>query len=353
MEKENEQKMPRRKFLQVGGSVLAGGTIVGLAGMLFHKRLVVQDVPYGANIVTPQPDIPTSPYRRVTSIEIPEEISTFELAENKLVAATAQTVYVYNETGELERKFSRFENEISYEDNRISYGENLRGTAYLNGSLYLLFPTHIEVYTIDGRKLREWVACDEQSDYCEIAVAPDGVFVTDAANKNIHKYTLDGTFVKFIQSPDGFVIPSYSFGITYSDGVLYCSNSGRHRVEKYTTDGEYLGSFGEAGAGVGRFCGCCNPVHLSHTATGDIITSEKGIPRISCYSPDGRFQSLLLDTKVLGGGHTAYGVKVKGDKLFVAGANRIDTYRYDQTAVAQTACAACVVNCPLRQGITV
>ena len=101
------------------------------------------------------------------------------------------------------------------------------------------------------------------------------------------------------------------------------------------------------------FCGCCNPVHLTYTSTGEIITSEKGNPRVSCYGMDGEFRSLLLDSKALGGGNTAYDIKVSGDKLFIAGNNLISTFQYDKILAAKTACSDCGVDCPLREGVLI
>lgn len=281
----------------------------------------------------------TSPYRLTAAFNIPGHIEAFEIYGDKLIAAAANTVYIYDLNGVLLNTFA--------------IGSNLRDIAADGGLIYLLFSTRIEVYNDRGEWIRGWEACSPESDYCSLAIAPGAVFVTDTAAKNICKYTTEGGFLKFIQSPNRFIIPSYSFGITYVDGVIYCSNSGRHLVESYTLDGEYIGSFGKSGNEAGTFCGCCNPVHLAHTASGEIITSEKGSPRISCYSPNGEFHSILLDDKALGGGNAAYDIKVAGDRLFVAGKNRIATYRYDKTLAGKSACAVCGVNnCPLQKGVT-
>lgn len=348
----------RKKFIQICGSAIAGGSILGISGLMLRRRFWgTNDFSDGKNridvtrVAGLQENLQNnlqghlqdtrfaSPYKMVSSFRVPDTIEAFELAGERLIAATSNNIFVYDRTGSLLNNFA--------------VGSNLRDVAADSDNIYLLFPARIEVYNHEGEWLRDWEACSDQSDYCSIAVAPGAVFVTDAANKHICKYSTEGNFVKFIQSPNRFIIPSYTFGITYSDGILYCSNSGRHRVEKYTPDGEYLGAFGETGGATGMFCGCCNPVHLAHTPTGDIITSEKGNPRISCYGTNGEFRSMLLDSKMLGGGNTAYDVKVHDDKLFVAGKNLISTYRYDPKIAARTACSACNVACPLKKGINV
>ena len=173
-------------------------------------------------------------------------------------------------------------------------------------------------------------------------------FVTDASNKNICKYTLDGTLVRFIQSPKGFIVPSYCFGIAYIDGLIYCSNPGRHQVESYTTEGAFIASFGKAGVEAGAFSGCCNPAVLTSSTHGELLTSEKGIPRISCYGLDGQFRSILLDSKALGGGNAAYDVRVMNDKLIVAGGDKVSVFQYDKRQSQQTLCGQCNEDCPLK-----
>ena len=339
----SKNKISRKKFLKILSSIVAGGSILGVSGVLLRKRLA--DAPsYGSdnqaainsgrNAARSLKDNFTSPYKLVSSFSTPGNIEAIELAGENLIAATPNNISVYDRRGSLLNNFV--------------VGSNLRDMASDNERLFLLFPTRVEVYSHEGEWLYEWEACSDLSDYCSMAVTPDAVFVTDASNKNICKYAKDGSLVKIIQSPNGFIIPSYSFGITYADGVIYSSNSGRHRVEKYSVDGKYIGSFGKTGGATGMFCGCCNPVHLTHTPTGEIITSEKGNPRISCYGSDGEFRSMLLDSKALGGGNTAYDVKVSGDKLFVAGKNIISVFQYDKVIAAKTSCSDCGVECPLR-----
>lgn len=339
MKSENKnQKFSRKEFLQIGGSVIAGSAIIGLSGVTLwknynHKIGAESQSPVG---LKPQPEDFQSPYKLVSSFSVPEPVEGFEILDNKLISPTSKNILIYNLNGSLEASFP-------------ITGE-LRDMAVSTDEIYLMFPSRFEVYNLQGEMLRSWNASNEKADYCSMAVGGNAVYATDATNKYIVKYSNNGVPDRIIESPNRFIIPSYTFGITYSDGIIYCSNSGRHQVEKYTAAGDYIGAFGEAGGSTGRFCGCCNPVHLSYTPNGEIITSEKGNPRISCYSKDGKFRSQLLDSKMLGGGNVAYRVKVAGDKLYVAGKNLISTFQYDQALVSQTACASCGIDCPLRKG---
>lgn len=327
--------MSRKKFLRMCGSIVAGGAVATMSGELVRRRL---EQPAEATLpgrLSPmRQETFSSPYRLVSSFDTGETIESLALHNDRLYVATADAVSAFDHHGRLLHRFS--------------VGEPVRDVAVDDSGIYLLHRAGIQVYTPAGALLRSWEACSDLSDYCALALASGCVFATDVSNKNICKYTAEGDFVKFISSPNGFIIPSYTFGIESVGDVLYCSNSGRHQVESYTTDGEYLGSFGKHGVAPGLFAGCCNPVYLSCTPSGDVITSEKGIPRISCYGRDGKFRGILLDGKMLGSGKFAYDVKVQKDKIFVAGKKTVAVFRYDSALAENTACAGCGVSCPLR-----
>ena len=336
-----EKEITRRKFLQIGGSMALGIAFVGVMGRGIWKMLTdPAELFYDAKDAKRTKDTIerikfVSPYRRTFGFVAPDEILALELMDNKIVVATPNNIYRYGLDGRLEENFS--------------VRSDLRDIEVYDRRLYLLFPSCIEVYDTDGILQQEWKACSDDADYCSMTVCNNGVFVTDASAKNICKYHLDGTLARFINSPKGFIVPSYSFGITNLNGHIFCSNPGRHMVEEYTTDGEYINSFGKSGAGAGEFSGCCNPVQITTTAAGELLTSEKGIPRISCYAPDGTFRSILLDDKALGGGHNAYDVRVLDDKLIVTGGKKISVFQYDDRRSAQTLCGACTINCPIKK----
>lgn len=332
--------MDRRRFLQVGGSLTLGAVFVGVMGRSLWKMLTnPADIFYDAKDTKRTKDAVTraqfvSPYRRTFGFVAPDDITSLELMDDQIVVATPNNIYMYGLDGSLSTNFS--------------VRSDLRDLAVYDNRLYLLFPARIEVYDRQGNMVKQWEACSDDADYCQLTVFKGGVFVTDASAKNICQYHLDGTLARYIKSPNGFVVPSYSFGITNMDGRVFCSNPGRHLVEQYTADGEYIGSFGKSGAGAGEFSGCCNPVQITTTAAGELLTSEKGLPRISCYGADGTFRSILLDDKALGGGHAAYDMRVLGDKLIVTGGNKISVFQYDDRRSAQTLCGSCTIDCPMK-----
>ena len=339
MEKE-QNNMSRRRFLQVGGSIMLGAAFAGVMGRSLWKMLTnPADIFYDGKEAKRMKDELervqfVSPYRRTFGFVVPDEITALELIGDQIVVGTSNNIYRYGINGELQGNFS--------------VRSGLRDVAVYNDKLYLLFPSRIEVYDRQGEAIKEWEACSDDADYCQLTVLKEGVFVTDAAAKNICQYKPDGTLARFIKSPNGFVVPSYSFGITNFNGHVFCSNPGRHIVEQYTVNGEYVASFGKSGMGAGEFSGCCNPVQIIATEKGELLTSEKGLPRISCYGSDGTFHSILLDDKALGGGHSAYDMRMLGDKLIVSGGNKISVFQYDARRSAQTLCGTCTIECPLK-----
>lgn len=337
---KKKQKISRKEFLQMGGSILAGGTILGISGVTLWNNYTHKSTTDGNSIATDLANVTfQSPYKLVSSFSTGNNIEAFEVLGDNIIVSTADQVQIYQANGTLQSSFK--------------IDSNLRDLAVTSNEILLLYPSHIEVFNTQGKQIRKWKAAKENSDYCSIAFGGGSVYITDAGNKNICQYSIDGNFQRIIDSPNRFIIPSYTFGITYNNGTIFCSNPGRHQVEKYSADGKYIGSFGEAGGAIGKFCGCCNPVHLSYTDTGDLITSEKGNPRISCYSPDGQFQSLLLDSRMLGGGNNAYRIKAIGDQLIAAGNNMVTTFKYDKALAANSACSSCAKNCPLRKGVQI
>ena len=250
-----------------------------------------------------------SPYKEISSFEMPQEINRFELHDGKLFISSGKSVYIYDTIGT--RLYS------------FTVKQGVRDITIEGEKIYVLFPTFIEVYTYKGELYHNWEACSELSDYCSLTLAGDFVFVTDAENKNICQYTKDGNFVRFIKSPHGFIIPSYSFDIENKNDTIYCVNSGRHLIETYTLDGEFISAFGGPGGEAGFFAGCCNPVYISFTPDGELLTSEKGNPRISVFERNGIFKEMILNSRLLGGGNKAYETQTDGNRLFIAGKNKI------------------------------
>ncbi|MDR2906970.1 MAG: hypothetical protein LBU91_03140 [Bacteroidales bacterium] len=275
-----------------------------------------------------------SPYKKTTNFDATSEIKCFYAYENVLYLALADKISVFDLSGKHQRDFA--------------INADVCDMMVNDATVYVLYPTRLDLYTLDGQKKGGWEACSDNSDYCAFTATKDYIFVTDAANKNIVQYDKQGALVRFIKSPEGFVIPSYSFDIISINDTVYCANSGMHKIESYTLDGEFIASFGEAGTGAGAFAGCCNPAFLEKIPSSHILTSEKGSPRISSYGKDGKFRTILFDGNMLNSGTTACEMHVSGQSIYIANGPTISVYTLDTNCLEQS-CAGCKVECPLRK----
>ena len=338
------KKISRKGFLRIAASTAAGGLILGGVAPLAYKMLKDPEDLFFDDMPSEGGDKGSvSPFRKSASFAVDGEIVCFEqLPPGRGYAICYKdAMALLSSEGKLLRK--------------VPLPFEVMDMAVYGDELFILHPSSVSVVDFGGNILRSFTSCDDSADHCAITAMKEGVFITDAAGKHIAKYGLEGTFVKFINSPSGFVVPSYSFAITHLGSTVYCSNPGRHTVESYTPDGEFITSFGKTGPEEGEFCGCCNPVYLTTTPSGELITSEKGISRVSCYSREGHFRSILLDGKALGTGSSAVKVRV-GEKCIIAATKReLSFYTLDPGFLSQSPsrCGRCKVECPLKSPLTV
>ena len=85
------------------------------------------------------------------------------------------------------------------------------------------------------------------------------------------------------------------------DGVLLVAENSRHRVNRFTLDGELIERWGKRDrTGIEGFAACCNPVNFD-MGPGDVLyTAESGIGRIKRFSPEGEFLGVVgyVDTTI-------------------------------------------------------
>jgi len=175
-----------------------------------------------------------------------------------------------------------------------------------DGSVYIGFKDHVEVYTAEGQLKANWDSLGPDAILTSIAVWKDDVFVADAGNRIVVRYNKPGEVLNRIgeKDPDknvpGFVIPSAYFDLVVSkDGLLRVVNPGRLRVEAYTFDGDFEFSWGRASVDIDGFCGCCNPVNIAVLPDGGFVTCEKGLIRVKIYSGEGAFAGVVAGPEQL------------------------------------------------------
>jgi hypothetical protein len=169
----------------------------------------------------------------------------------------------------------------------------VRNIAVRGGKIYLVYKAHVEVTDTMLNHVRTIAACSDNSEFCAVAVVSSSIYVSDAESKNLVKYAADGSFRAFITSPNRFIVPSLIFDLAAKGDTLIAVNPGRHSIEFYTAEGNFIRSF------KGDFRGCCNPAFIAVDVCGNIVASEKGEQRISTYTTDGQPLSVLAEARML------------------------------------------------------
>ena len=174
------------------------------------------------------------------------------------------------------------------------------------GQLYVGNGKRIDVFDTEGRPVNSWNVPNNNAILTSIAVANSDVFVADAGNQVIWRFDTAGNLQGEIgasadgQSQGQFNVPSSYFDLAISpEQLLHVANPGALRIETYTIDGNLEMRWGEAGSRVEDFFGCCNPSQFAVLPKGQIVTSEKGVPRVKVYSEFGELECVVAGPQQL------------------------------------------------------
>ena len=158
----------------------------------------------------------------------------------------------------------------------------------------------VEIYDREGQRVDSWHGPEGLGLVTAIGFVEEDVLFADATARCIHRYDAEGAFLNNIgdrHRKGGFHIPNGVVDFAVDDeGMILVANPGMHRVERYSPEGELLGRFGRFdGQDPAGFPGCCNPTNLALDPQGRVVVSEKAIPRVKLYSPDGRLLAVVAD----------------------------------------------------------
>lgn len=156
----------------------------------------------------------------------------------------------------------------------------------------------VQRFDASGRLTATWRDGDRLGVATAIRAIEDHVLVADATHRCIHRYDKTGKFVNDIgrrSGRKGFLIPNGHLDFFVDrGGIIHAANPGKHRIERYTLEGELLGHIGRfGGPDPAGFSGCCNPTNLARAATGAIVVTEKAPPRIKVYDAEGNLLSII------------------------------------------------------------
>jgi len=164
--------------------------------------------------------------------------------------------------------------------------------AWPDERLIVGFADHIAIHRVGGDDVQEWETLGEQAYLTGLAADGERVFAADYGQKTVWIFDADGRLVGRFgrgSGPDSFVMPSPFFDVAIHRESVWATNPGRRRVEEYSRTGQRLAFWGVSSMDVAGFCGCCNPTHIAVMPNGRFVTSEKGLPRVKLYGPNGNF----------------------------------------------------------------
>ncbi len=181
-------------------------------------------------------------------------------------------------------------------------GEPTCVAAGAGGRVYVGMRDHVEVIEA-GAGVRQWPDLGSQAIVTSIAVSGGSVFVADAGNRMVLRFDGAGKLTGTVGAD--FVVPSPFFDVSAStDGSLFVADPGNQRIRRYGADGRLLAQWGRASLDIDGFGGCCNPAHIAVLPCGALVTSEKGLPRVKVYEPDGTLTAVVAPSSDFGAAET-------------------------------------------------
>lgn len=173
-----------------------------------------------------------------------------------------------------------------------------------DGSIAVGLGNRVMLLDPAGRVAAQWPPFSEKSLLTSIAVHGSEVWVADAGTRLAYGCDAQGRVQVELGQKDerrgypGLVVPSPHLDIAVAkDGTVRLANPGMHRLETWTRDGKFTGSWGAEGDEVGQFCGCCNPTDFAILPDGRFVTAEKGLPRVTVYTAAGKLDCVVASAE--------------------------------------------------------
>jgi hypothetical protein len=228
--------------------------------------------------------------RIALSMEEPQAVAVGP--DDLVYVAGDRVVQVFNASGEKQREIA-----LESEPRCLAVGGSHHETP---GRVYVGMKSHVELFD-QGQRVATWPRSSVKALYTSIAVDEKDVYVANAGDRIVLHYDTSGKLLGRIGTKDeaadfrGFVIPSPYFDIAMApDGLLRAVNPGFHCIVAFTPEGHVEARWGKASlADIRGFCGCCNPAAMAILPDGQVVTAEKGIPRVKVYTAEGEFDSVV------------------------------------------------------------
>lgn len=174
-----------------------------------------------------------------------------------------------------------------------------------DGTIYVGAKDHVLVIPKTGEPL-SWAALGEGSHITSIVLTEKSVYVADAGQRAVWKFTTEGRLAKrfggrdSIAGKSGFIVPSANFDMAVAgDGSLWVVNPGMHTLINFDADAKVLNSWQKRAMTIDGFSGCCNPCSIAVMKDGSIVTGEKGLMRVKIVSAkDGALEAVVAGPKL-------------------------------------------------------
>jgi hypothetical protein len=204
---------------------------------------------------------------------------------------------------------------------QVSIANDTRAIAVNDQYIAVAGLANVHLYSHTGELQFSTQTVSDSSMFTSVALWGGDIVVADAGKRRVYIFERENMAVEIegisgVEQTHGFIVPSARFDLSVNnENELWVVNPGVHTLQQYTRRGALSTSWSKSSMLIEGFSGCCNPSHIAILANGDIVTSEKNIPRIKIYSPNGELLSVVAPPKVFGNNIEASEVAVIGETI--------------------------------------
>ena len=167
---------------------------------------------------------------------------------------------------------------------RVVRGVNRpRGTvSNSKGQLVVVKGATVSVLTPEGEKIRTFGQLNDA--YGVTVDKDDNIYVVEHGNNRVNKFSSDGEFVAAVGSQgSGNLQFSSPFGICYNrkDNNLYVPDQCNHRIQVLSTELKFVRCFGTPGNGNGQLK---NPLYASFDSSNNLYVTEYTNHRVQVFT---------------------------------------------------------------------
>jgi len=188
--------------------------------------------------------------------------------------------------------------------------ENPHCIAVNDKQVVLGYEKTFEAYSLAGEKQFQSETINDSTVITSVAIWNGKIVVADMGKRRVYLFNQNQKIKEFegisgAKNLHGFVIPSPYFDVAVnSKNELWVANTGMHTLQQYDENGNLVNSWEKVSLEIEGFCGCCNPAQFTFLPDGRFVTSEKGMPRIKIYKPNGELESVVAaPDKFIDNGH--------------------------------------------------